>query len=259
MRFGSGCSKLGGDRFRIAKDKGVCLKCLSPNHRAKDCKSKVKCSQCHEGHSALICKKKQHMVYMMKDGAGEFPQPLVHINVKGVNCVTLVDTGASLNLISPQMVKQLDATTEEGSWVIATISQTEMSIRVYNAYVNICGAYVNLQFAVLSNQNGIILGRPSISAAWLYISPEMKVFRFLASIISMCTIAKDTLHVCSRLSLWSSPIVSILMVISFWYKRSLVCITKSFFLVSVCPLYGNSDIWSDSNTVSKLWPETRKI
>ena len=55
------------------------------------------------------------MVYMMKDGAGEFPQPLVHINVKGVNCVTLVDTGASLNLISPQMVKQLDATTEEGS------------------------------------------------------------------------------------------------------------------------------------------------
>ena len=115
----------------------------------------------------------------MKEIYGEpFPEPRITVRIMGQLCQCLLDTGANINAISPTMVQQLGIITTIESHPIRTVAGIQWATATANIMVEISEAQHTWRFSVLENRSGIILGRAAIARAGLFISPEMRVFRF---------------------------------------------------------------------------------
>ena len=76
-------------RKRILAEQKRCFTCIGTQHRASDCKSKLGCQICHKRHHTSICDQAQHGNSNVK-----VTHPIVIVQVEGVKCRTLLDTGA---------------------------------------------------------------------------------------------------------------------------------------------------------------------
>ena len=80
------------------------------SHRASDCKSR-NCLNCNSKHHTAICdqkNKKENKVPMMSVNENSVTYPILVVNINGVMCRALVDTGAGSSYISAGLINHLN-------------------------------------------------------------------------------------------------------------------------------------------------------
>ena len=80
------------ERRLILSKKKLCFDCTVSKHRASDCRSNKACANCKRKHQTSTCKKTSNFLLTTNDNHVTYP--LVIIDIKGLNCRALIDTGA---------------------------------------------------------------------------------------------------------------------------------------------------------------------
>ena len=113
------CTKIKGlsDRRQILLNKRLCFNCVSGNHRAFYCPSKSACQRCHKRHHTSICdtpnptsqvnQPPAHGVALTTNQTGEGLFPVVIIEVNGIKCRALIDSGAGSSYVSAKLIELL--------------------------------------------------------------------------------------------------------------------------------------------------------
>ena len=121
------------DRRGKLSEKRLCFNCTGNKHRAADCKSRSVCQACKRKHHTSICDK------VLKDpfkGArhdvSAVCHPLVVIEVNGVKCRALLDTGAGSSYASAAFLDKLRLKQER-----AEVRRIEMMIGAVTKRVEI--------------------------------------------------------------------------------------------------------------------------
>ena len=106
-------------RRNILNKKKLCYNCTGEDHRAIDCRSKRTCQHCKGKHHTSIFKDRNKEKEQETSGnsSGEQPlflakdfqvvYPVVVVNVDGIKCRALLDTGAGSSTISSSLAKRL--------------------------------------------------------------------------------------------------------------------------------------------------------
>ena len=106
------------ERKEILKEKRLCYNCTAGNHRASLCPSKSSCRICHKRHHTSICdntsaspSSEQRSLTAMTAAVNHVNSegifPYVVIDVNGIRCRALIDSGAGSSYISAKLVQML--------------------------------------------------------------------------------------------------------------------------------------------------------
>jgi hypothetical protein len=94
-------------RKHLAKHK-LCFNCTRSQHRAADCKSRSTCRKCQRKHHTSICDQPDnpHMAASCNENRSVC-YPVVVVEIDGVKCRALLDTGAGSSYASCALIEQL--------------------------------------------------------------------------------------------------------------------------------------------------------
>ena len=99
------------ERTKLLIQKQLCFDCSGPNHRAEECRCVTKFSHCRRRHHSSICenisgyKKPEHM--LVATGKSSVTYPLVVVEVCGIRCRALLDTGAGSSCASAALLDRI--------------------------------------------------------------------------------------------------------------------------------------------------------
>ena len=104
---GINCSKVKSheERKKILAKKGLCFNCTGAQHRANDCKSKMRCQKCQRRHHTSICDQTEQ--FLGASSSSNIIHPVVIVQVGGYKCRALLDTGAGSSYISAALLDQI--------------------------------------------------------------------------------------------------------------------------------------------------------
>ena len=94
-------------RKKMLAEKKLCFNCTGIKHRAADCKSVHKCAKCNMKHHSSICTKKDPLLTANGLNDGSLVYPVVVVNVEGIKCRALLDTGAGNSYASAALLDLL--------------------------------------------------------------------------------------------------------------------------------------------------------
>ena len=100
----------GEERRQLLMEKKLRYNCTGARHRAAECKSKQTCQNCGRRHHTSICDKKQSSEKLLTAHHSNDPEviyPVVIIDVEGVKCRALLDTGAGSSYASAKLLDLL--------------------------------------------------------------------------------------------------------------------------------------------------------
>ena len=104
------------DRRQILLNKRLCFNCTAGNHRAVYCPSKSACQQCRKRHHTSICEVPRQEtnqptptrgVALTTNQVGEGLFPVIVIEVNGIKCRALIDSGAGSSYVSAKLIELL--------------------------------------------------------------------------------------------------------------------------------------------------------
>lgn len=113
------CTKITSvaDRRQILLNKRLCFNCTTGNHRAIYCKSSSACQHCHKRHHTSICNMPAQEsinqptpargVALTTNQIGEGLFPVIVIEVNGIKCRALIDSGAGSSYVSAKLIELL--------------------------------------------------------------------------------------------------------------------------------------------------------
>ena len=96
------------DRKKVLSNKRLCFNCTGSKHRAEDCRSRSLCQICQRRHHTSICNSVSNQ--LMTATTMERPTviyPVVVVEVLGVKCRALLDTGAGSSYASAALLDRL--------------------------------------------------------------------------------------------------------------------------------------------------------
>ena len=130
------------ERKQILAKRRLCFNCACGSHKASECASKIACKKCGKRHHTSICdtneKPNNRDVAMTTGEKSEGIFPIVVVEVNGVRCRAIIDSGAgssyvSAKLISLLKVKPVDVETKNIDMLIASKAAR---FEVYNLEFN---------------------------------------------------------------------------------------------------------------------------
>ena len=107
------------DRRQILLNKRLCFNCTSGNHRASNCPSRSDCQSCHKRHHTSICDAVHPTseannstiatrgVALTTNQIGEGLFPVIVVEVNGIKCRALIDSGAGSSYVSAKLIDLL--------------------------------------------------------------------------------------------------------------------------------------------------------
>ena len=102
------------DRKKIIATKKLCYNCAGTGHRAADCKSKRNCQNCGGRHHSCICDRNatadsQHSITaVLATIETNIVYPTVLVQVNGITCRALLDTGAGSSYASATLTERIN-------------------------------------------------------------------------------------------------------------------------------------------------------
>ena len=100
-----------GERRRILSEKRLCYNCTGGKHRADECKSRLRCQKCSRKHHTSICSTRENDFNPLLVAAGmpnaRVTYPVVVVEVEGVKCRALLDTGAGSSYASAALLNRI--------------------------------------------------------------------------------------------------------------------------------------------------------
>ena len=152
------CDKIVGVAQRRRYEKRLCFNCTGTKHRAADCRLKTSCQKCGGRHHTSICDKgAQQMLLATGDGAVIYP--VVVVNVNGITCRALLDTGAGSSYASAALVKRLgkQPARMEHKRIDMMMCSTTQKIEQYDVEISsICGKF-EMATTVSKVDKGVLL------------------------------------------------------------------------------------------------------
>ena len=97
------------DRRKFLQEKHLCFNCTGAKHFAADCKSKSTCALCDRRHHTSLCNKSPNRLLTTPFTTGTVIYPVVIVEVQGVKCRALVDTGAGISYASAGLLDYINA------------------------------------------------------------------------------------------------------------------------------------------------------
>ena len=98
------------ERKRLLSEKRLCYNCTGAKHRASECNSKMQCQNCAKRHHTSICDQlgaAEKMLTAHHPDDADVTYPVVIIEVEGVRCRALLDTGVGSSYASAKLLDQL--------------------------------------------------------------------------------------------------------------------------------------------------------
>ena len=94
------------ERRLILSQKRLCFNCTGSKHRASECRSTKTCLTCKEKHHTSICGKSSNM--LLTTNTSLVTYPVLVIEVEGVKCRVLIDTGAGSPYASSKLLNKIN-------------------------------------------------------------------------------------------------------------------------------------------------------
>ena len=94
------------ERRLILSQKRLCFNCTGSKHRASECRSTKTCLTCKEKHHTSICEKSSNM--LLTTNTSLVTYPVLVIEVEGVKCRALIDTGAGSPYASSKLLNKIN-------------------------------------------------------------------------------------------------------------------------------------------------------
>ena len=124
------------ERKRLLSVKKLCFNCTGEKHRATECRSKVTCQKCSGKHHTSICDKDPQQI-LVATGEGSVIYPVVIVEVNGIKCRALLDTGAGSTYISATLAERIGTKpiSKETRRIDMMMHTTSKKVEIYNVQV----------------------------------------------------------------------------------------------------------------------------
>ena len=103
--------KLKGVKADLVRGNEGCYNCTGGKHRADECKSRLRCQKCSRKHHTSICSTRENDFNPLLVAAGKpnarVTYPFVVVEVEGVKCRALLDTGAGSSYASAALLNRI--------------------------------------------------------------------------------------------------------------------------------------------------------
>ena len=99
------------ERRKIFRQKRLCFNCAGDDHKATECKSRRTCLYCKRRHHTSICDKgtADNSMTAAQIGDGPVVYPMVVVEVAGIRCRALLDSGAGSSYASAALLERIGA------------------------------------------------------------------------------------------------------------------------------------------------------
>ena len=163
--FSTNCPKVTavGDRKRILSQKQLCFNCTGDRHRAESCRSRG-CHNCQRKHHTSICDQTNNssvgrFLTAQDKGTGKVVYPVVAVEVNGVKCRALLDTGAGSSYASSAILDHLGVRPlrEEFKRIEMMLGSVNKAIGVYGVTINSLDGNFRLETEVTKVDRGSLL------------------------------------------------------------------------------------------------------
>ena len=129
-----------GERRQILQRKRLCFNCTGSGQRASQCKSRSKCRVCDGKHHSSICEKppKENLMTTNQGNEQHVVYPVVVVDVHGVKCRALLDSGSGSSYASAVLLKTIGVKpiSSEMRQIEMMLSTTTRRMNVYTVNVS---------------------------------------------------------------------------------------------------------------------------
>ncbi|XP_028408199.1 uncharacterized protein LOC114530777 [Dendronephthya gigantea] len=145
------CTKLitSAERKKCLSEKRLCFNCTGVDHRAGECRSRAGCTKCKRRHHTSICDapsesppppepKRDRLLNTATDANKPVVYPAVIVDVNGVKCCALIDTGAGSSYASSALLDTIKAKVKKQEiWRVEMMfGIATRNVKIYDLTVN---------------------------------------------------------------------------------------------------------------------------
>lgn len=138
--------------------KKLCFNCTGANHRASECYCSTTCQLCHKKHHTSICDKKPEQM-MVANGKGSVTYPVVVVEIGGIKCRALLDTGAGSSYASAALLDRMgkQPARKEFRRIEMMMQTTNKEIEIYEVAIKNLSGDFQLETEVTKVNRGVLL------------------------------------------------------------------------------------------------------
>ena len=128
------------------------------NHKASECRCPTACQVCHKKHHASICEGKPDQM-LVTNGNSSVVYPVVIVEVNGVRCRALLDTGEGSSYASAALLNRIKTCSlrKEVRRIEMMMQTTRQEIEVHQVEVKSLSRKFNLKTEVTKVNRGVLL------------------------------------------------------------------------------------------------------
>ena len=153
------------DRKLILSKKKLCFNCTGTKHRASDCRSNKLCLNCNSKHHTSICDKCDNVLLTTNSNACAYP--VVIINIEGIKCRALVDTGSGANYVSSTIINLINRKINKKpiksvpKQIVTLISSSMKNIPVYSVEIKDINNEFSFKTEINKLEKSVLLEMPN--------------------------------------------------------------------------------------------------
>ena len=158
------CDKIKGvsERRKYLSDNKLCFNCTGTRHRAAKCRCKTTCQKCNGKHHSSICDKNSNQL-LLATGGGQVVYPVVVVEVEGIVCRALLDTGAGSSYASATLIEKLNKKPHHKEYkrVEMMMTSTSQEIEMYKVQISNINGDFNLPTTLSKVDKGTLFTVPN--------------------------------------------------------------------------------------------------
>ena len=158
------CEKIVGvaQRKKHLSEKRLCFNCTGTKHRAAECRIVRSCQKCSGRHHTSICDRESQQM-LLATGEGAVIYPVVVVNVNGITCRALLDTGAGSPYASAALIKRLgkEPARTQHKRIDMMMCSTTQKIEQYDVKISGIRGTFEMATTVSKVDKGVLLSVPN--------------------------------------------------------------------------------------------------